>query len=239
VNHNLRDLQQLFINTSLQADKSQSHTLRLINRAAGIMKTEGVAVEVLHARDYNIGFGMVKDASTEKLQDDWPTIHQKIMAADIFVLGTPIWLGVKSSLATLVVERMYAYSGDRNEQDQYLYYGKTAGCIITGNEDGAKACSMDILFAMQHIGYTIPPQADCAWLGEVGPGPSYGDEVEGSDVPAGYDSDFTNRNTTIMAWNLMHMGRLLKEQGGFPVGGNQISNWRDFTNAADQSPDSL
>lgn len=61
--------------------------------------------------------------------------------ADILVLGTPIWLGVKSSVATLVVERMYAGSSETNERGQYRYYGKTAGCIVTGNEDGVKACA--------------------------------------------------------------------------------------------------
>jgi len=65
------------------------------------------------------------------------------MEADILVIGTPIWLGVKSSVATLVIECMYAYSGDYNDKEQYAYYGKTAGCIITGNEDGVKHCAMD------------------------------------------------------------------------------------------------
>ena len=60
--------------------------------------------------------------------------------------------------------------------------------------------SAHILYAMQHIGYTIPPQADCGWIGEIGPGPSYGDVIEGSDVPVGYDSEFTYKNCTIMSW---------------------------------------
>ena len=161
------------------------------------------------------------------------------MAADILVIGTPIWLGVKSSVATLVVERMYAYSGETNDKGQYLYYGKTAGCVVTGNEDGVKACSMEILYALQHIGYTIPPQADCGWLGEIGPGPSYGDVVDGSDVPAGYDSEFTNKNTTFMAWNLMHTARRLKDAGGLPAVGNTASSWREVSNAEQQSIDGV
>ena len=169
------DLKALFINCSIKKDKTKSHTQRLINRAAGIMESQGVSVEQIYALDHHIAFGMIKDGTQEGLKDDWPKIQAKIMAADILVLGSPIWLGVKSSVATLVVERMYAYSGDRNAKGQYLYYGKTAGCVITGNEDGIKHCAMDILYAMQHIGYTIPPQADCGWIGEAGPGPSYGD----------------------------------------------------------------
>jgi multimeric flavodoxin WrbA len=147
------------------------------------------------------------------------------MAADVLVLATPIWLGEPSSVATLVIERLYAYSGDRNERGQYLYYGQVGGCIVTGNEDGVKACSKQLLYALQHIGFCIPPQADCGWIGEVGPGPSYGDVIEGSDVPVGYDNDFTNRNTTIMTWNLLHLARLLKDAGGVPAHGNQRSLW--------------
>ena len=128
------------------------------------------------------------------------------------------------------------YTGDKNPQGQYLYYGKVAGCVVTGNEDGVKAVAMETLYALSHIGYTIPPQADCGWLGGIGPGLSYGNTVDGSDVPAGYDSDFTNTNATIMAWNLMHMAQMLHDRGGFPVGGNVASRWRDATNAADQDP---
>jgi multimeric flavodoxin WrbA len=235
------DLKALFINCSIKKDKTRSHTQRLMNRAAGIMREEGVKVEEVYMLDHNIAFGMVKDGKENGFaKDDWPTIQRMIMDADILVIGTPIWLGVKSSVATLVVERMYAHSGDRNSKGQYLYYGRTAGCVITGNEDGIKHCAMDILYAMQHIGYTIPPQADCGWIGEAGPGPSYGDtEYDGHkiDPPLGYDNDFTNRNTTFMAWNLMHMARLLKDNGGIPAYGNQPADWQHVINAKSQNPE--
>jgi multimeric flavodoxin WrbA len=234
------DLKALFINCSIKKDKAQSHTQRLMNRVAGIMEHEGVKVEQVYALDYVIAFGMIEDGHDEGMVDDWPKIQKKIMAADILVIGTPIWLGTKSSVATLVIERMYAYSGERNEKGQYLYYGKTGGCVITGNEDGIKHCSMDLLYALQHIGYMVPPQADCGWIGEAGPGPSYGDtEWNGKkfDVPKGYDNDFTNRNSTFMAWNLMHTARLLKDNGGIPAVGNVAEDWQHVTNAKDQNPE--
>ncbi len=231
-------LSAVFLNCSIKYDSTASHTRRLMSRAAGIMETEGVAVEIVHALDHDIAFGMEKDLTEHgRDRDDWPDIQTKILAADIFVMGTPIWLGVKSSVATLAVERMYAYSADKNEKGQYLYYGKTAGCVVTGNEDGVKACSMEILYAMQHIGYMIPPQADCGWIGEAGPGPSYGDTVEGADAPAGYDNDFTNQNTTFMAWNLMHTAAMLKANNGLPVDGNRAEDWQSYTNASTQRTD--
>jgi len=123
-----------------------------------------------------------------------------------------------------VIERLYANSSDLNDDGQYAYYGRVGGCLITGNEDGIKHCSMGILYALQHLGYTIPPQADAGWIGEAGPGPSYGDELE-DGTRAGLDNDFTQRNTTFMTWNLMHTALRLHEAGGVPAHGNQRSEW--------------
>jgi multimeric flavodoxin WrbA len=136
------------------------------------------------------------------------------------VLLSPIWLGEKSSVCTRVIERLYGNSHLLNDAGQYAYYGRVGGCIITGNEDGAKHCAMNILYSLQHLGYTIPPQADSAWLGEAGPGPSYLDEGSG-----GPENDFTNRNTTFLTWNLMHVARILRDAGGIPAHGNQRSEW--------------
>ncbi|HMB90895.1 MAG TPA: hypothetical protein VKP65_08610, partial [Rhodothermales bacterium] len=98
------------------------------------------------------------------------------------------------------------------------------GCIVTGNEDGIKHVSMGVLYSLQHLGYTIPPQADAGWIGEAGPGASYGDlDEEGN--PVGIDNDFTQRNTTFAAWNLLHLARMLKDAGGIPPHGNQRSLW--------------
>ncbi len=233
-------LSAALVNCSLKVDRSRSHTARLMERVGGIMAAEGVSVDHIHALEHTIAFGMVEDATEHGAAiDEWPELHARIMDADILVLGTPIWLGVKSSVANLVVERLYASSGRTNDKGQYLYYGKVGGCVVTGNEDGVKACSMETLYALQHIGYTIPPQADCGWLGDIGPGPSYGDTVDGSDRPAGYDSEFTNKNTTIMTWNLIHMARMLKQAGGIPVTGNTAKGWSDVTNATQFDPDPI
>jgi multimeric flavodoxin WrbA len=233
----------LFLNCSIKRDVAESHTQLLMSKAAAIMENEGVTVEQLYARDHTIAFGMIKDGAEEGAPDDWPQIQAKILAADILVLGTPIWLGAPSSVLSLVIERMYAYSGDRNDQGQYLYYGKTAGCVITGNEDGIKHCAREILYAMQHIGYMIPPQADCGWIGEAGPGPSYGDtEWAGEPIgdgktPLGFNNDFTNRNATFMSWNLMHTAAMLKEKGGIPPVGNTPEGGQHVSHVSSQNPE--
>lgn len=214
-------LRALFVNCSLKRSGDLSHTDGLIRLSRTIMERNRVAVEVVRAADLALAPGVwpdMRERGWEK--DEWPTLFEMVQAADILVLCTPIWLGERSSNCSRVIERLYGMSGQLNSDGQYLYYGKVAGCLITGNEDGAKHCAMGMLYAMQHLGYTIPPQADAGWIGEVGPGPSYRDEGSG-----GPDNDFTNRNTTFMTWNLMHLALMLKRAGGVPAHGNQRSAW--------------
>src|ERR1700760_3329981 len=94
----------LFLNCSLTKNVADSHTQRLLDRVAGIVGGYGARVEQLYLRDHTIAFGMVEDATKEVgVPDEWPAIQQKIVAADILVIGTPIWLGQKSSIATLAI----------------------------------------------------------------------------------------------------------------------------------------
>ncbi|MDP9066773.1 MAG: flavodoxin family protein [Actinomycetota bacterium] len=213
-------LRALYINCTLKRSPEPSHTQLLVDRSAGIMRERGVEVETLRAIDHDLAVGVWPDMTEHGWKsDEWPQIYEKVLAADILVLASPIWLGEKSSICTHVIERLYGNSSLLNDKGQYSYYGRTAGCLITGNEDGIKHCSSSILYGLQHLGFTIPPQADAGWIGEAGPGPSYGDDG------AGLDNDFTNRNTTFMAFNLMHTAQMLKKRGGFPAYGNQRTEW--------------
>jgi len=216
------DLRALFINCTLKRSPRRSHTEGLMQVSMEIMQKQGVTVEYIRAVDHEIPPGVYPDMTTQGYErDEWPAVFEKVMAADILVLGSPIWLGERSSVCTKIIERLYSNSGQQNEKGQYIYYGRTGGCIITGNEDGVKHCSMGILYALQHIGYVVPPQADAGWIGEVGPGPSYLDEE--SDAQS---NEFTNRNTTFMTYNLLHTARLLKDNDGLPSYGNSAAAWK-------------
>lgn len=232
-NYNFSGLSALFLNCTLKPSGNLSHTEHLIDVPKAIMEANGVKTELLRPVDYILPPGVYPDMTEHGFErDDWPDLCKKVMAADILVIGTPIWLGEESSVCRRLIERLYAESGKLNDQDQSIYYGRTGGCIITGNEDGIKHCSMTILYALQHLGYTIPPQADAGWIGEAGPGLSYADEDSG-----GPENDFTQRNATFMAWNLMHMARLLREAGGIPAHGNQRSKWDDGCRFDHPNPD--
>jgi multimeric flavodoxin WrbA len=215
------DLRALFINCTLKRSPELSNTQGLAAISTEIMRRQGVTVDEIRAVDRDIATGVWPDMTEHGwYKDDWPQIFEQVIAADILVLCMPIWLGEKSSVCTQVIERLYGNSHLLNDAGQYAYYGRVGGCLVTGNEDGVKHCAMNVLYSLQHLGYVIPPQADSGWIGEAGPGPSYLDPGSG-----GPENDFTNRNTTFMTWNLLHLARMLKDAGGIPAHGNQRSLW--------------
>ncbi|WP_373072125.1 flavodoxin family protein [Zeaxanthinibacter enoshimensis] len=231
--NNFQGLKAVFLNCTLKKSPRQSHTKGLMDVSIEIMQTEGVEVEVIRAVDHEIPYGVQPDMTAQGFDlDEWPSLFKTIIDADILVIGTPIWLGERSSVCSKVIERLYAMSAQKNEKGQYIYYGKVGGIIVTGNEDGVKNCAKSIQYALQHIGYTIPPQADAGWIGAIGPGPSYLDEESG-----GRKNEFTNKNTTFMTYNLMHLAKMLKDNGGFPAYGNSGKAWEEGKRWAFNNPE--
>lgn len=216
------DLRAVFFNGTLKKSPEVSNTEGLLEASRQIMHKHGVKTDVIRTIDHDIATGVYPDMRKKNWKtDEWPEIYEKLVKpANIIVIAGPIWLGDNSSQTKKIIERLYANSSELNRDGQYAYYGKVGGCIITGNEDGIKHCSMNILYSLQHLGCTIVPQADAGWIGPVGPGPSYLDPGSG-----GPESNFTNRNVTFMTWNLMHLAQMLKDGGGVPAYGNQRSKW--------------
>ncbi|MCF6139174.1 flavodoxin family protein [Pseudalkalibacillus berkeleyi] len=203
-------LHTLVLNCSLKSSDETSHTQALIDESLKIFKEHDVTYDIVRLADYNIGYGITDDTGEG---DDWPEIHEKVKAADILIIGTPLWLGEKSSIAAHAIERLYGASGHTNEKGQAIYYNKVGGVVITGNEDGAKNAARSVLYALSHIGFTIPPNVDAYWVGEAGPGPSYMD--------ADGKNEFTEKNIKMMSHNLIHMARILKENP-IPAEGNTM-----------------
>ena len=235
------NLSAMYVNCTLKKSPETSHTDSLINVSKQIMRKEKVRIDEIRLVDFEVASGVYPDMTEHNWEkDDWPMLFKRIINADILIVGTPIWLGEKSSIAQKLIERLYAMSGQTNDKGQYLFYGKVGGCVVTGNEDGIKHCAMGILYSLQHIGYSIPPQADCGWIGEVGPGPSYGDtEWQGKKLkqPVGFESDFTNRNTTFMTYNLLHLASMLKSNNGYSNYGNSRNDWDDGTRWEFKNPE--
>ena len=195
-------LRALFLNCTLKRSPAVSNTEALVDKVAGFMGELGVISKKIRVVDHAVPFGVSSD---EGKGDEWPVILEHIKACDILVLATPIWFGVRGSVCQMVIERL---DGTYQEGDrctgQYPLYGKTGGVIVTGNEDGAHDVSANTLFNLTHLGCTIPPNVDCYWVGDAGPGPSY---IEAR----GDRHRYTNRTALYMAHNLVWMAEVLAE----------------------------
>lgn len=226
-------LEAVYFNGTLKKSPEVSNTEGLLRASMKLMEKHGVKTELIRTIDHDIATGVYPDMREKGWEtDEWPELYKKVQKADILVVCGPIWLGDNSSQTKKLIERLYGNSAELNEKGQWAYYGKVGGCIITGNEDGLKHCAMNVLYSLQHIGYTIPPQADAGWIGEVGPGPSYLDNNSG-----GPENDFTNRNITFMTYNLMHTAKHLKDTGGIPAYGNQVEQWKKGEHFGYENPE--
>lgn len=207
----MRSLKALILNATLKSSEEKSHTEALAEKVQEIYKDEKIDSEIIRLADYNIAYGISPDMGEG---DEWPLIFEKVKESDILIIGTPLWLGEKSSIATLAIERLYGSSGETNDKGQAIYYNKVGGVIVTGNEDGAKHASASVLYGLSHIGLVIPPNVDAYWVGEAGPGPSY--------IDAGQDNDFTKKHVEMLAYNTIHMAKTLRSNP-IPAKGNLLS----------------
>jgi multimeric flavodoxin WrbA len=208
------EINALFLNCTLKKSPEPSNTEALMDRVIEVLESLDTECEKVRIVDYEIPFGVVSDLGDG---DQWPQILEKIEAADILIVGMSIWFGVRSSVAQMVIERLDGTYEETNEAGQYPMYNKVAGVVVTGNEDGAHACAETTLFNLTHLGFAIPPNADTYWVGDAGPGPSF-IEAGGKDHP------YTQKTSTWMAHNVVHLARILK-QNPIPPEGNTVHGW--------------
>jgi multimeric flavodoxin WrbA len=189
------------INCTLKGDASKpSSTDAMIALLAKEFKACDVKVaESIRIASLNIAAGVSSD---EGNGDEWPGVREKILAADILIFGTPIWMGQPSSVAKRVLERMDAFFDETDKQGRMPSYSKVAVVAIVGNEDGAHHSFAEIAQSLNDTGWTIPAVAACYWVGEA----------MGS-------VDFKDLKTTpkkvaqtakMVAGNAAHLARLLK-----------------------------
>jgi len=204
-------LKALILNCSLKKSPAVSNTQALIDIVIGHLESLDVEAETVRVVDHSVPFGIESDLGEG---DEWPMILEKIIGADILMIGTPIWFGVRGSVAQLVIERLDGTYNDTNDVGQYPLYNKVGGVIVTGNEDGAHDAAGTTLFNLSHLGCTIPPNADTYWVGDAGPGPSF---IEAN----GASSAYTQKTAKWMAHNCVHIARML-QQTPIPPEGNTV-----------------
>lgn len=159
-------LSAIAINCSLSKTRSRkSSTDAMIAVLAEHFAEHDVTVaETIRIADHDVAWGV---SSNEGSGDAWPAIREKILAHDILIFGTPIWMGQASSVAKLVLERMDALLSETDEQGRMPSYGKVAVAAIVGNEDGAHWASSQMFLSLNDTGWTIPAVAALHWVGEA------------------------------------------------------------------------
>lgn len=171
------DQRSVFVNCTLKRSPEVSNTAGLMAVSEAIMRKHGVVVDEIRAVDYDLAPGVYPDMTDHGWpKDDWHAVAEVILAADILVVGTPIWLGDKSSVCTRVIERLYSLSGQLNDARQYLYYGRAGGVVVTGNDDGVKHVAMN--WNLMHL---------AAILKRGGGFPAHGNQRSAWDAGARFD----------------------------------------------------
>ncbi len=193
-------LKAIAFNCTLKPGDKPSSTEKLLREVLDALATHDVSGEIVRVVDHDIKPGVTSD---EGAGDAWPKLRAKIIDADIFVLGTPIWLGQPSSVAKRVLERLDAFLSETDDRKRMPSFGKVAVVAVVGNEDGAHHCHAAIFQALDDVGFTIPAGAGTYWVGEAMGSTDY------KDLKQPYEK--TVATTRMLASNAAHLAKLLKD----------------------------
>ena len=189
------------INATLKkSDKEKSSTDAMIDLIADFLKDhDAELVETIRLADHDVHPGVTSD---EGEGDQWPTIRAKILAADVLIFGTLIWMGQPSSIAKRAMERMDAFLSETDDAGRTPAYGKVVVFAIVGNEDGAHFTTAAMAQSLNDVGWTIPAASACYWVGEA---MNKKDFIDLAEVP-----EVTRKTAQMVASNAVHLAQLLK-----------------------------
>jgi multimeric flavodoxin WrbA len=192
-------MKALAINCTLKASPAESSCELLLSELVEQIGKHGVDGEIVRLVDLNVKPGVTSD---EGEGDDWPALRERILDADIFVLGTPIWLGHTSSVCQRVLERLDAFLGEQDERGRMISYDRVACVAVVGNEDGAHHVFAELAQGLSDVGFTIPAEGSVYWVGEAMQAVDFKDKTP---TPEG-----TATATRTLARNAAHLARVLK-----------------------------
>lgn len=189
------------INCSLkQSSGESSSTDKMIGLLVSELKKRGVEFAgTIRIADHDVKPGVTSD---EGEGDEWPGIRSRILAGDILIFGTPIWMGQPSSIAQRVVERMDAFLSEVDERQRMPSYGKVAVLAVVGNEDGAHHVCAELYQALNDTGWTLPAGAVSYWVGEAMGNTDFQDLP---NIP-----EKVSQSAAMAASNAAHLAALLK-----------------------------
>jgi multimeric flavodoxin WrbA len=192
-------LRAFALNCTLKPSPADSSCELLLTQVLNQLSTHGVEGQIVRVSDNDIKPGVTSD---EGAGDDWPGLREQILAADIFILGTPIWMGHPSSISQRVLERLDAFLGEQDDQGRMISYDRVACVAVVGNEDGAHHVFAELAQGLSDVGFTLPPEGSVYWVGEAMQAVDFKDK---SPTP-----EATVTATSTLARNVAHLARLLK-----------------------------
>ena len=98
-------MKAVILNCTLKPSPQTSSTEALAKVVIAELEKGGAEVEMIRLVDLDIKPGVSGD---EGKGDDWPSVDEKLKAADIVIFATPTWLGQMSSVCLRALERMDA-----------------------------------------------------------------------------------------------------------------------------------
>lgn len=193
-------LKALALNCTLKPSDKTSSSDKLLGEIAEAFKPHGVETEIVRVAAFNVLPGVASEA--EGPCDGWPALRAKIIASDILVMGTPIWLGQPSSVCKRVLERLDAFLGETDERGHMPSYGKVACVAVVGNEDGAHHVCAEVFQALNDVGFTLAASGSTYWVGEAMHKTDY--------IELKQAAEKTATATRTMAATTAHLARLLQ-----------------------------
>jgi multimeric flavodoxin WrbA len=194
------DLNALALVCTLKPSPAESSSELIGRQVLDALEPHGVQGRLVRVADHDVRFGVSTD---EGDGDEWPHIREQVLAADIVVIATPIWMGQPASVAKMVLERLDAELSETDEDGRPSMSGKVALVAVVGNEDGAHHVVAECLQALNDVGFSIPAQAGAYWVGEAMQSTDYRDLDETPET--------TRSTITAAATGAAHLAALLRE----------------------------
>ena len=195
-------LTALALACTLKPSPDDSSSMRIAQEVLDALGDHGVSGELVRVVDHGVRFGVSTD---EGDGDGWPRIRQKMLAADILVVATPIWMGQPSSVCKMTLERLDAELSETDDEGRMLTYGKVALVAVVGNEDGAHHVCAEVFQALNDTGFTIPAGGATYWVGEAMQTEDYVDQEKTPEKTA--------ETTRTAAANAAHLAARLQDAG--------------------------
>ncbi|HZI96412.1 MAG TPA: NAD(P)H-dependent oxidoreductase [Actinomycetales bacterium] len=200
------DLSALALVCTLTPSPGESSSELMARQVLASLAEHGVSGDVVRMVDHDVKPGVQIDMGNS---DAWPAIRERMMAADILLVATPIWLGHTSSVAQRVLERLDAELAETDDEGRLRTFGKVGVVAVVGNEDGAHHVSAELMQGLDDVGFSLPAGGAVYWVGRAM------EAVDYKDLDAPPEKVASTMKT--LAANAAHLARLLRRHPYPPV----------------------